>query len=262
MTFYLSKLIWLFLQPTTLIALTLLVGVVGLLLGRRRFGSTLVAAGSLGYGAIVFLSAGQLLIAPLENRYAANPELPEKVDGILVLSGPIDRNMTIARNQISIRDGAERYIEFARLLREYKTAKAIVSGGNPSVVGNLAGQAEFSKQLLMPMGIDPDRVIFEADSRNTYENIVFSKKLLEPAQNSTWIVITSAYHMPRAKALLSAVGWDAIAYPVDFRTEGKTGRYFFTMDSGEAFAVADLAVKEWLGIVFNRLMGRTASLWP
>ncbi len=262
MSFYLSKIIWAVVQPTILIGLLLLMGIALLVFNRRTMGLIAVGIGSFCYCSIVFLSAGQFLIAPLENRYPANPDLPAKVDGILVLSGPLDRRMTVARQQLSIRDGAERYLEFSKLLRRYKDVEAVISGGNPSLAGKLEGQAVFARQILDRVGIEESRVKLEINSRNTDENIRFSHNLLKPSADSKWIIITSAYHMPRAQAVLKKLAWKTIPYPVDFKTEGQNGRVLFTMDSGEAFTVVDLAIKEWLGLLYYYLTGKSAALWP
>ena len=262
MFFYLSKIVWAIIQPTVFLAFVLMTGVVLLAFGKRRMGLIAVGFGTACYCAIILLSAGQFLIAPLESRYPANPQLPEKVDGILVLSGPLDRRMTNARQQLSIRDGAERYLEFAKLLRQYKDAKAVISGGNPSLNSELEGQAIFAKQILERIGIEESRVIFEINSRNTDENIRFSYNLLKPSSGSRWVIITSAYHMPRVQAVLKKLKWNAIPYPVDFRSEGQNGRRLFTMDSGESFAAIDLATKEYIGILSYYLTGKSAALWP
>ena len=169
--------------------------------------------------------------------------------------------MTAARKQISVRDGAERYIELARLMRRYREATAVVSGGNPSLIYGQRGQAEFARRLLGPMGVEMSRVQFETKSRNTEENIQYSHAMLNPKPDAVWVVVTSAFHMPRAMSLMDAAGWKAIPYPVDYRTEGARGRFFFTLDAGEPFAVADLAAKEWVGMLFNVLFGRTKAPW-
>jgi uncharacterized SAM-binding protein YcdF (DUF218 family) len=192
MSFYLSKLVWAIIQPSMLIAFVLLTGVALLVFRRRAMGLIAVGFGTICYCSIVFLSAGQFLIAPLENRYPANPDLPAKIDGIIVLTGPLDRGMTVARQQLSIRDGAERYLEFSKLLRRYEDAEAVISGGNPSLNSEMEGQAVFAKQILDRVGIEESRVTFEINSRNTDENIRFSHNLLKPSAGSKWIIITSA----------------------------------------------------------------------
>ncbi len=262
MFFYLSKIAWSLVQPSMLVALLIVSGLILMLVKWRISGAILSALGAAAYVAIVLFSAGQFLIAPLENRFAANPRLAEAPDGIILLGGPIDSQLSRARGQVTIYSGAERYIEFAGLLRRYPGAKGIVSGGNPSLTRNSLGQAHYARSLLEKMGVDLKRVTFEAKSRNTVENIRLSTALMQPAEGGRWLVVTSAYHMPRALGVMRAQGWNAIPYPVDFRTEGETGRFFFTLGGGEAMELTDLAVKEWIGLTAYYLTGRSAQLLP
>lgn len=256
MFFYLSKLFWSLAQPSMLIGLILVMGLVLLLARRRIAGAVMSILGAGAYVAIVVFSAGQLLIAPLENGFSANPKMATPPDGILLLGGPIDSQLTQARGQLTLQSGAERYIEFANLLRRYPKARGIVSGGNPSLTRYSPGQAFFARDLLTKLGVDLDRVSFETKARNTYENIRFSRELAKPLEGRHWLVVTSAYHMPRALGVMRAAGWTATPYPVDFRTEGKQGRFFFTMTGGEALEVTDLAVKEWIGLLAYYFSGR------
>ena len=262
MFFYLSKVLWGVVQPSNLIALALVIGVVLMWARWRRVGGSLMVLGAAGYVAVVVFSAGQYLIAPLENRFAVNPVIASPPDGILLLGGPIDSQLTRARDQLAVHDGAERYIEFIDLLRRFPEARGVVSGGNPSLTRDSPGQASHARTLLEKLGFDITRVSFETGARNTFENVVLSRKLAQPEPGSRWVVITSAYHMPRAMAVMRAQGWDAIPYPVDFRTEGPQGRFLFTMGSGEALELTDLATKEWVGLVAYYLTGKSTQLFP
>ena len=262
MFFYGSKLFWMLVQPTTLILILFLGAIALLLLGRRKLGLIAVCTAAATYIAIVYLSIGQWLIAPLENRFPANPQLPDKIAGIIVLAGPIDRNLTRARGQLAIRDGSERYIEFSRLVRQFKHATAIISGGNPSADQHLEHQAVVARRLLDSLGLSDRPILLETESRNTDENIRFTYETVQPEPGSHWIMVTSAYHMPRAMAVARSQRWNLIPYPVDFRTEGSRGRFFGALDHGEAFTLADLAIKEWLGLLAYYLAGKSAVLWP
>jgi uncharacterized SAM-binding protein YcdF (DUF218 family) len=262
MFFYLSKFAWAAVQPTNLMALTLVFGCL-LALGRwRRTGLAFIFLGTIAYVAIMVFSAGQLLIAPLENRFAANPEISQPPDGILLLGGPLDSQLTAARQQLAAYDGTERYLEFIRLMRLYPEARGVISGGNPSLTRDSPGQASHARTLLENLGFDISRVTFETQARNTLENVVLSAELVSPLADERWIVVTSAYHMPRAMGVLRHHGWEALPWPVDFRTEGPDGRFFFTTTGGEALEMTDLAAKEWLGLAVYYFTGRSAAFFP
>ena len=262
MFFTLSKIFWGLAQPSLLIALALVAGLALLLIGWKRSGGLLASLGIASYVAIGVFSAGQLLMAPLENRFAYDPEIADAPDGILLLTGPIDTQLSRARGELALSDGAERYVAFVELMRRYPEARGIITGGNASLTRESEGEAFYGRKLLQKLGFDVGRVTFETKARNTYENVLLSREIAGKDDPGRWVVVTSAFHMPRAIAVMRAQGWDAIPYPVDFRTEGERGRFFFTMGAGEALELTDLAAKEWLGLAAYYLAGRTDRLFP
>lgn len=262
MFFTLSKIFWGLAQPSHLIAIALVAGLALLLIGWKRSGGLLAVLGMVAYVAVGVFSAGQLLMAPLENRFAYDPEIAEPPAGILLLTGPIDTQLSRARGELALSDGAERYVAFVELMRRFPDARGIVTGGNASLTRESEGEAYYGRKLLEKLGFDVSRVTFETEARNTYENVVLSREIAGRDDPGRWVVVTSAFHMPRAMAVMRAQGWDAIPYPVDFRTEGARGRFFFTMGAGEALELTDLAAKEWLGLAAYYLAGRTNRLLP
>lgn len=262
MFFYLSKLFWFLIQPDNLIAMSLAGAVIFAWLGWRKTGFVLTGTSAVMYLVFVTFAAGQYLIAPLENRFPANPDLSTPPDGIILLSGPIDSRLTEARGQVSFQEGAERYIEFIGLLNRYPDAVGIVSGGNPSVINKGQGQAELAKLIFRGLGFDSSRIIFETNSRNTFENAVNTRELIKPETDEKWVVVTSAYHMPRAIGTFRHIGWEVMPYPVDYRSEGEKSNRFFTMGGGEALSVANLAIKEWIGLIAYYISGRSTKLFP
>ncbi|MEM9332703.1 MAG: YdcF family protein [Pseudomonadota bacterium] len=262
MFFYLSKIFWFATQPSTILMLLFIAAVLFLMAGWRRSGFVFLLIGTIAYVSIVNLALGLFLIAPLEDRFPANPNFETPPDGILMLSGPIDRQMTRAREQISFHDGSERYIEFIGLLEKYPNARGVVSGGNPSIVDDGLGQAEYSKVIFEQLGFDSARIAFETQARNTYENAVYSYDLVKPGDDEVWVVVTSAYHMPRAIGVLRKAGWNITPYPVGFRSEGERGRKFFTTTGGEALSTMSLAMKEWIGLVVYYYTDRSSELFP
>ena len=108
-----------------------------------------------------------------------------------------------------------------------------------------------------------ERIVLEDRSRNTRENALFTRHLVTPKPGERWLLITSAWHMPRAIGCFRAVGLDLEAYPVDFRTEGDTTDYWRPFDSFlDGLGVASLVIKGWLGLVVYRLAGYTTELLP
>ena len=110
-------------------------------------------------------------------------------------------------------------------------------------------------------GIPTTRVIIEERSRSTHENAVFAKELIRPGPSQNWVLVTSAFHMPRAVAAFRAVDWSVIPYPVDFKIDPSTGlRANFSLVDG--LSSSTIAGKEWAGLVGYRLLGWTRELFP
>ena len=76
-----------------------------------------------------------------------------------------------------------------------------------------SAEAKAAARLLESFGISRDRVLLEDRSRNTVENAVFSKAIVEPKRGDRWLVVTSAYHMPRADRRLSQGGLSGRTLP-------------------------------------------------
>jgi uncharacterized SAM-binding protein YcdF (DUF218 family) len=103
--------------------------------------------------------------------------------------------------------------------RLYKAGKAkliLISGGNVFPQTNVYGESYYSAALLSEWGIPNDVIVVEPNSRNTYENAVETKKLLESLQVDKILLVTSAFHMPRALATFRTVGIDAIPAPSSY----------------------------------------------
>ncbi len=219
-----------------------------------------------GLGIIVlfgFLPGGNILVLPLEERFGSHvPEVPEgKVSGIILLGGFEDISVTNARGGLALNEAAERLTETLRLARALPEAKVIFTGGSGSLFGG-GGIASAVRQFLIDAGIAPDRIIVENNSRNTYENATFTKALLKPTRSDRWLLVTSAYHMPRSIGVFRKVGFDVIPYPVDFRTRDWDDA-FRPFDSFAAgLQRTDLAAKEWIGLLAYWLTGRSSALFP
>lgn len=260
--FTLSKIYWIVFSPANLLFLILLAGTLLLFTGRRRTGRRLVAMAAFLYLVIGILPLGNALIQVLENRFPANPPLPAHVAGIVTLGGTVIPSITIARGQPALTDGSERLIEFIRLARRYPEAKLVFSGGSGSLTEQDLKETEVAKEVFRDLGFDDSRVLYESRSRNTYENALYTKELAKPATRETWILITSAMHMPRAMGCFRAAGWkNLIAYPVDFRTEGNEP---FALHFGPfgSSGKLELALHEWIGLVTYWILGRTNVYFP
>jgi uncharacterized SAM-binding protein YcdF (DUF218 family) len=225
-------------------------------LGRRLLGITAVMA-----VLVATLPIGHNLIVILENRFPAVQALPAKVDGIIVLGGVVNEVITKTRGQISIGGAVERLISFAALSKKYPTAKLLFTGGSGKILSKNIKEGDVVGSLLEELGVDVERLIIENNSRNTFENAVLSKQLVQPLPEETWILITSAFHMPRSVGVFRKVGWDIVPFPVDYYLEDNLGiDLSFNLIGGISFL--SRAFHEWLGLLVYWLTDRSVAFFP
>ena len=118
-----------------------------------------------------------------------------------------------------------------------------------------------ARRFFKEIGFDPGRVVYEDQSRNTYENAVMTYDLVRPDPGEMWALITSAMHMPRSVGVFRKAGWMVLPYPVDFKTEG-TGQFKYFQGLANGLGTFGAALKEWIGLIGYRVLGRTNSLFP
>jgi uncharacterized SAM-binding protein YcdF (DUF218 family) len=260
--FILSKVLGFFALPTNLL---ISLGILGLLLlctRFARFGSWLVVT-SLVLLAIAGLSPlGNVLILPLEQRFPPWDPSHGPPDGIVMLGGVVSPDISLQRGTIALQEGAARFVVTVELARRYPNARIIISGGTSALIYDEGPEAGVAVREFEALGIAHDRITGEEQSRNTIENAVFSRLIADPQPGQRWLLVTSAFHMPRAMAAFRAAGFAVEAYPVDYRTRGPIDavRPFDVLSKG--LSRTDTAMHEWLGLVGYRLSGKTSELFP
>jgi len=262
MFFIISKLLGFFALPSNVLITVGLAGVLLLLTPFRRLASWLVVT-SLVLIAVAGLSPlGNALILPLEQRFPPWDASRGPPDGMIVLGGVVSPEVSAARGATALNEAAERITVTAELARRYPGARIIFSSGSSALIFNGDAEAPFAARQLEALGVARERITAEEQSRNTVENAVFSRLLANPKPGERWLLITSAYHMPRAIAVFRAAGFPVEACPVDWRTRGpiEATRLFGSL--GEGLSRTDTAVREWVGLLAYRFTGRTAELFP
>lgn len=257
--FVFSKVMELLTQPANMVLLMLLCAS-ALLFGRRAvLGRALVLAVTLGMLLMAVLPWDYWLVASLENRFPPQP-VPTHVDGIVVLGGSVDPVVTAARGQPSVNGTVERLTTMVELGRQHPEARLVFTGGSGSVTAQELKEAPVARAFLNSIGFDTSHIVFEAQSRNTWENAVFTRDLVNPQPGQVWVLVTSAIHMPRSVGAFRAAGWQVVPYPVDYLTTGQREGVRFNVGSGTA-ALTN-AMHEILGMAYYRLRGWSNALWP
>jgi uncharacterized SAM-binding protein YcdF (DUF218 family) len=263
MFFYIAKILWFFAQPSNALLTLLLVGTAMLWSRWARWGRRIVLWASLLLLLAGLSPLGHAIILPLENRFdRARLETGAPPDGIVVLGGAQDMSIIRARGVVAVNEAAERLIEAATLARRFPEARIMFSGGSNALFGDRDTEALGARELLVKLGVAPERLLLEDKSRDTYENAAFSARLAAPKAFERWLLITSASHMPRAMGCFRTARFAVEPWPVDFRTRGVDDIWRFFPKPSEGLRRVDLAMREWLGLLAYRVTGRTSRLFP
>lgn len=260
MFFYLSKIIWFFTAPTNALVGLVALGAALLFTRWGRLGRGVTALSAAGLVLIAATPLPKVLIRPIEDRFERSPPDQRPVDGIVVMGGSIG----FARGEIDFGPGASRLTAAVDLARRYPAARVVFTGGESGLLDRSdETEAKAAGQYFRLVGLPPERVILEDASRNTRENALFTRRLVEPKPGERWLLVTSAFHMPRSIGCFRAVGLDLEPYPVDYRTEGDARDYYrVSRNFSWSLALADLTIREWIGLVAYRIAGFTQELLP
>ncbi len=262
MFFILSKVLGFFALPSNDV---LVAGLIGLALLRTkiaRAGRWLVSASIILFLAFGLLPLGKWLIAPLEDRFPPWDDSRGAPAGIVVLGGAIDPEFAVSRRGSELNEAAERITVIGALARKYPSARILYSGGNGSLLPRGGSEAQIAGSLLETLGVPASRLILEDRSRTTAENATFSRDVAMPKPGERWLLVTSAYHMPRSIGAFRKAGFAVEAYPVDYRTTGAADRWIPFDSMAAGLRRTDTTAREWFGLLAYWLTGRSSELFP
>ena len=248
--------------PTNFLLALGLIGALLLLTRFARAGRGLMAVALVLLAICAFSPLGNFLLYPLEQRFPTWDSSRGEPDGIIVLGGPIDADLSVAHGVPVITAAADRIIGGATLAHRYPNARLVYTGGSSNLISNDAKEADYATALFQGLGIPKSRLIMERQSRNTKENAEFSKQIVKPKPGERWVLVTSAYHMPRAIGLFRKAGFAVEAYPVDWKTGTKEDLFKYYVIADDGLQLVDTGVREWLGLIAYRVSGSTDELLP
>ena len=229
----------------------------------RRTGIVFVTASILGLAVIAFSPLSLLAALTLEERFPVPDPAPERVDGIIVLGGSVNTIVSGYRGRTALTQSSERIADIAGLARSYPEAKIVFTGGSSAFFDRSTSEAGVARRYFEDFGIDPDRLVMEDKAKNTWQNAVLSKDLVQPKPGETWLLVTSAFHMPRSIGVFRKAGWPGIvAWPVDFRVGGPPDAMRFRSNAPLSLQLMDVITKEWIGLTAYYLTGRTSAFYP
>lgn len=262
MFFYLSKIFWFFAQPLNFAILLVALALIALVLAWRRLAILTSAFAFLVLALGAWTSLGALMIHPLEDRFQRPVSLPEKINGIVVLGGGFEGGVNLVRGGYELNSSGDRFVEAAVLAARHPEAKVVVTGGSGNMILEGEGDGVTAPRLLTALGVAPGRLLLESQSRNTYENAVFTRDMVKAGPGETWVLITSAFHMPRSIGLFRKAGFDVVPWPSDYRTTGKESVGLSRDNPMDSLQNMSIALREWVGLLAYWMVGRTDQLLP
>ncbi|GAB4375181.1 MAG: YdcF family protein [Kiloniellaceae bacterium] len=266
--FFASKIAWFLLQPLNSLIALLLAWLLCRRFGWRRLGGLALTLLLLYGGAILLTPLPELAVRSLENRFPRPPVDANAIAGIVVLGGATDNGAVAeARGEALLNSAAERLVTAMALHRRLADKTLIVSGFSGRLNPQGWNEAEITTRLFEAQGVDMARVRFEAASRNTAENARLTADMARAMGGATageynrpWLLVTSAWHLPRAVGAFRAAGLAVLPYPVDYRTA--PAQVVWPRDTAGSLGLANIALHEWLGLLVYRLTGNSAELFP
>lgn len=258
----LSKTLGVMLLPTNFL---IGVGLFGAILLATRFtslGRKLLIASVVLLAICGFSPLGKLVLYPLESRFPPWDAARGAPDGIVVLGGSIDPDLSAAHGLPVFKGAVDRVIAVAALAHRYPNARIIFSGGSGNLISGDAREADYASAVFESLGVPKQHLTMERRSRNTQENAEFSKAIAAPKSGERWLLVTSAYHMPRSVGLFRKAGFAVEPYPVDWRVGGRADILTLSSLSSEGLDRVDTGIREWMGLAAYWISGKTRELFP
>jgi uncharacterized SAM-binding protein YcdF (DUF218 family) len=255
----LAKAVSFFSVPSNVIASLAMIGLVMLLL-RRRYGAVISAVALVAVVAGTLSPLGNILLTPLEQRFADTDFPAQRFDGLIILGGSYDTVSHGYLSTIYLEEDTEPMAIVPGLARRYPEARIIFSGGtDPSTPG--PSEAAIVKQYFISFGIAPERILIEERSQTTEQNARFTADLIHPTPGARFLLVTSSYHMPRAMGAFRKAGFNVVGFPVGSRTHGWSEIWWPASTGADNMRRLDIAVHEWLGLLDYRLSGYSNELF-
>jgi uncharacterized SAM-binding protein YcdF (DUF218 family) len=193
-----------------------------------------------------------------EPEPVAIKNLEKEYDFIILLGGYSDFQTAMGKSEFQLGlKGGNRLITALNLYKKGIGKKIILTGGSGKLLGDKYGEAEYVAPFLKTLGLPDSAFIVENKSRNTWENAIFSKQLVDSLQkNATCLLVTSALHMPRSKACYDKAGLKTTIFPTDYYRQKHDNLFklLFEPSSSKLFAWEAL-IHEWIGVITYKIKG-------
>jgi len=235
-----------FLLPGVFIFILLISGLIFFVL-RKKVGKILIIASIIFYYFFSISPVADLVISPLENQYKNKEQRLSDVENIVLLIGGVKKGDL----PISSKLGESSLFRTVKAVEIYFQAEhkptIIISGSDP--ISSSSRPAEEIAKFIQSFNISKENILLEEKSKNSYQSAKEIKKIIG---DESFILITSAYHLPRSVYIFRKMGLDPIPVPADFKAEENYNILDFFPDPGN-LKKCDLAFHEYFGLLYYHL---------
>jgi uncharacterized SAM-binding protein YcdF (DUF218 family) len=253
---YLHKLLPLLLSPIVVVLALVLVG------AWRRSRAILVAAALVLWTLSTPVIADALLRAVEGHRVRLEAATMPKADAVVVLSGMLTHVQGKKGLVSEWGEAADRLFGGLELMQADNAPRLVLTRGLLPWQGKIRAEGEILREIAIAAGVPAEKILLTAPAMNTADEAVGVRQLLSgTASGSTSgptprvLLVTSAFHMPRSKALFERQGLTVIEYPVDLRVDETRGAPMKYLPDSEALDRSDIALRELLGRLYYALRG-------
>ncbi|MBU3629962.1 YdcF family protein [Polynucleobacter sp. AP-Melu-500A-A1] len=263
--FILSKAVQFCIEPLNWVLFWVVLALLFLLLRKIHLAKRFLWISLFNLALVGYLPTSEFLLRALENS-APRINLSQvgngDLGGMIILGGAIEGGeIATDRGEVSIYSSAERVTKAFELIRKYPDLPLIFSGYSGRINPKGVSEADAFKQLIQEQGLDGAQVYYENQSRNTYENVLYLKPMMQELGGKTdagllkpWLVISSASHMYRSLQIFQKQGIDVLALPVDYQTANSL--QWTSFDLVEGAQNWNKALHELIGLLAYWITGK------
>jgi len=252
MFFLISKILAPFWEPLTYVFLLVLAALV--FYQKSRLAKTCLLLALLLLMVFGTGPVPDMMVRVLETKYGPVSPIPH-VDAVIVLSGAVNLQRSTPE-YIEFGDGVDRILTGIKLVQEGHADMLIITGGSGDIYDQTKSEAVFLRQFAINFGVPEEKILIDSSSRNTYENAVNTKAVMEQNGIYSSILVTTASHLPRSMGCFRKLGLEPIPYPVDFQSSPDPDYHILDVipDTG-ALKKTSFVLHEYIGILAYKLAG-------
>jgi len=256
MEFYIAKVANYLLEPLYILSFFLVILIFLLLFTNFKkltiFSAKLLLILFLFFG---YIPLSNFLLNKLEDFIKPSKYPVQQLKGIVVLGGSFNSGLqSKERNEVSLNSSAERLTKVLEIYNKNPKVLILFSGFSNELKPQSWSESDMAKKFFLEQGVRSENLIFENKSRNTFENIIYSKDIIK-TNKGTWGLVTSASHMPRSYFGFKKQGLILEPISVDYRT-GTSSIFWINFDIKKSLENWNIILHEVVGISYYKITGK------